>query len=73
MTKNTIAIVCIIIAIAIVVVNCVCGNYIYNNGECSCGGHWELIDIEKGYRNGTTYYYQCTECENFFSSMVVLH
>lgn len=41
----------------------------WNNGHCVCGGEWELIDVEKGYRNGsTTYYYSCEECEDVIST-----
>ncbi len=41
----------------------------WNNGHCECGGSWELVDVEKGYRNGsTTYYYTCEECDNLIST-----
>jgi hypothetical protein len=41
----------------------------WNNGHCTCGGEWELADVEKGYRNGsTTYYYSCEECNEVIST-----
>lgn len=37
----------------------------YNEGYCECGGEWDLFDIEKGYRNGSsTYYYKCNKCND---------
>ena len=39
----------------------------WNDGKCECGGNWNLFDITD-YRNNTTYYYQCEECEKLFES-----
>lgn len=34
---------------------------LYNNGECSCGGKYEIFDIEKT-RYSNDYYYKCNNC-----------
>ena len=31
----------------------------WNNGNCSCGYEWELIDIERTRHGSTIYYYDC--------------
>lgn len=44
----------------------------YNEGYCECGGEWELIDIEKGRRNGNTtyYYYKCNDCKDVIETYI---
>ena len=34
---------------------------LYNNGECSCGGKYEIFDIEQT-RYSNDYYYKCSNC-----------
>jgi hypothetical protein len=48
-----------------------CEQDLWNEGYCDCGGQWELVDIEKGHRNGsTTYYYLCDECDKMLETHV---
>lgn len=36
---------------------------LWNDGYCSCGGHWEYeVAVEHG--DSTTYIYHCDKCEN---------
>lgn len=36
----------------------------WDDGQCLCGGHYELFDIES-IRNGSSkYYYRCDECKD---------
>lgn len=38
----------------------------YNNGNCACGGHYELFDIERSNFGIKHYYYKCDECSKLF-------
>lgn len=33
----------------------------YNDGVCSCGGHYEFVNASR-WRSSTTYYYECDIC-----------
>lgn len=39
----------------------------WNNGICTCEGHYQLFDIEKS-KYGKFYYYKCDKCNNIFRS-----
>lgn len=34
----------------------------WNNGQCECGGEWELINIEHLRNSGELYYHECNTC-----------
>ena len=37
---------------------------LWNNGYCSCGGHWEYEAAVEHENSTTTYIYHCDKCEN---------
>ena len=41
---------------------------VWNNGYCSCGYEWELIDIERTRHGSTIYYYGCDDCGKIIES-----
>lgn len=38
---------------------------LWNNGICSCEGHYQLFDIERT-RGDEYYYYKCDKCNGIF-------
>lgn len=38
----------------------------WNDGFCSCGAEWELLDVEHT-RNNSYYVYQCPKCDKIVS------
>ena len=34
----------------------------WNNGQCECGGDWDLVNIEHLRNGGELYYHECTDC-----------
>lgn len=36
---------------------------LWNNGYCSCGGHWQY-EQAVGHNYGTSYIYVCDRCDN---------
>lgn len=40
----------------------------YNDGCCECGGHWELIDIERRSNDMPLYFYECNECDDLIQT-----
>lgn len=46
----------------IIMLECETDKAIWNNGNCSCGYEWELIDIERTRHGSTFYYYGCDNC-----------
>lgn len=35
---------------------------VWNNGQCECGGRWELRGISEGLSGSVTKYYVCPDC-----------
>ena len=40
---------------------------LWNNGVCSCEGHYQLFDIER-HRGDEYYYYKCDKCNGIFKT-----
>ena len=46
----------------------------WNNGQCKCGGQWELMEIESNPTSVLTeYFYTCDNCDTIISTHTARH
>ena len=46
----------------------------WNNGQCKCGGQWELTEIESNPKSVLTeYFYICDNCDTIISTHTARH
>ena len=50
--------------IGLLVGYCYLEQWAWDDGQCLCGGHYELFDIETTRNGGSKYYYRCNECKD---------
>lgn len=45
----------------------------YNDGYCSCGGHWHLVTVTSDkYGEPEMYYYECENCKTTLNSKFLI-
>lgn len=46
----------------------------WNNGQCECGGQWELMEIESNPKSVLIeYFYACDNCDTIISTHTARH
>ena len=58
----------IALSIGLLVGNFYLENWIWDDGQCICGGHYELLDIESTHSGSSKYYYRCDECKSIWKA-----